>query len=61
MLLAGLSNDLKPKWARLYDEWFQQLADYRMRFATEEDLKRKEEFIQGLVDGVNAALKKHSD
>ena len=47
MLLAGLANDMKPKWARLYDEWFSQMADYRMRFATEEDLKRKAEFIQG--------------
>ena len=51
---------MKPKWARLYDEWFSQLADYRMRFATEEDLKRKEEFIQGIVDGANSVLKKHS-
>ncbi|MCI7799190.1 MAG: hypothetical protein MR555_05730 [Spirochaetia bacterium] len=52
---------MKPKWARLYDEWFSQMADYRMRFATEEDLKRKAEFIQGLVDVANAAVKKNSN
>ena len=57
MLLAGLANEFKPKWAKLYDEWFEQLADYRMRFASEEELKRKADFIQGLVDGANAALK----
>lgn len=28
MLLAGLANDMKPKWARLYDEWFSQMADW---------------------------------
>ena len=61
MLLAGLVNDMKPKWARLYDEGFSQMADYRMRFATEEDLKRKAEFIQGLVDVANAAVKKNSN
>lgn len=61
MLLASFANDMKPKWARLYDEWFSQMADYRMRFATEEDLKRKAEFIQGLVDVANAAVKKNSN
>ncbi len=61
MLLAGLANDMKPNWARLYDEWFSQLADYRMRFATKEEMKRKAEFIQGLVDVATASLKKHSN
>ena len=50
----------QPKWVQLYGEWYTQMGDYRMKFATEEDLKQKFDFIQGLIGGIENALKNNS-
>ena len=51
----------KPKWVELYGEWYTQMGDYKMKFATKEDLKQKFDFIQGLIEGTENALKKYGD
>mgnify|MGYP001009686470 CR=1 FL=1 len=51
----------KPRWVELYGEWYTQMGDYRMAHATEEELKWKADFIQGLIGGTENALKKYNN
>ena len=54
-------DEPQPKWVQLYGEWYTQMGDYKMKFATKEDLKQKFDFIQGLIGGTENALKKYGD
>lgn len=53
------SDTLVPEWVRLYGQWYSQMGDYRMRFATKEELEQKSEFIKALAKGAENAIKKH--
>ena len=61
MLPACDYKEPQPKWVQLYGEWYTQMGDYKMKFATKEDLEQKSDFIQGLIEGINKTFEKHNN